>query len=90
LGLRDHVTPGLLQLLWLPVRWRTNYVQSCTRYTWRNARPTGTTMLRQSPAVCHVPACGHLQLTPTSLRGCLPSSESELSHTLVLQPGIRY
>jgi len=25
LGLREHVTPGLLQLHWLPVRWRIQY-----------------------------------------------------------------
>jgi len=68
-----------------------NYVQWCTRYTWRNAQPTCmTTLLRQLPAVRRVPACGHLHVIPTSLPGCVPSSETERYHTLVLQPEIRY
>jgi len=45
---------------------------------------TWTTLLIQSPAVRRVLACGHLQVISTSVPGCVPSSESERPHTLVL------
>jgi len=99
LGLREHVTPGLLQCnvqatsatgcLYVGA-FNTNYVLRCTRYTWRNAQRTWTTLLRVLQAVRRIPACGYLQVIPTSLHGCVPNSESEHSYTPDLQPGIRY
>jgi hypothetical protein len=38
LGLREHVTPGLLQLHWLPVRWRIQFKLCMMMYSIRTAK----------------------------------------------------
>jgi len=88
-GLDPSATSNLARLDWdrscltvLPLIWRPLVAL--------NTQFARTTLLRQSPAVRRVPAFRHLQLIPTSLHGCAPSSESDCSHTLVTQPGIRY
>ena len=38
LGVREHVTPGLMQLHWLPVRWRIQYKLCCLMHAIHTSR----------------------------------------------------
>ena len=90
--LREHVTPGLVQLNWLPVRWSIHF-----KFT-ANCRPTielndivATIVNRQQFFNLHAPDWGRLQ-QPTSTShhgGVLICSVSERSPTLDQQHGKR-
>ena len=94
LGLREHVTSGLLQLHWLPVRWRIQYKLCAIMHSIHIAEcPTYLKDIVQTVASSSSRS-GLRSSTSNTLRtsphGCALISESGRSHTLVRQPGIRY
>ena len=82
LGPKEHVTPSLLQLHWLPVRWRVQFKICCLMHLIHrgNSPEYLKNIVRSVAASRRHP--GHFQPT-TCCRAYGPSSASVLSHTPV-------
>jgi hypothetical protein len=70
LGQREHVSPCLMQLHWLPVNGELNssYARSCTQYTMADVRPICLTLLKPNRSDRLVPASGRRKPAITKYR----------------------
>ena len=103
LDVRDHVTPSLMVLHWLPIRCRIDFKLCMIMYgihTLADARRISKTSSVRPAAQQHVLACDRLPAASMWLNGCEPSLENapsrmpDLLHeihchlTSVLQPAL--
>ena len=86
LNMWDHVSLGLRQLHWLPVRWRIQHklcIPSCTPYTLVDVQP----VFDRLPTVHLVLGCGQQNRRNPFHRGSKRNSENGLFRSLVRLPG---
>ena len=90
LGPRDHVTPSLIQLHWLPVRSRVQYKLCLLMHYIHSGRASAYLMdsvQATSARTTGVKACDPPRRQITSYQDCARSLVSAPSHTLVRLPG---
>jgi len=87
LGTREHVTVNLLQLHWLPVRWRVQFSLCCLMHAIFCGKFPGYPDNFVSHVDCSRPRCG---LRTSSLPRYAPSSVSAPSRTSARLLGILY
>jgi len=83
---KEHITPSLLQLHWLPVSWRIQYKLCCIMHSGRC--PAYLTNIVQPVTARQSPSGLRSSSTQTiNFRDSQPSSVSVRSHTLVRPRG---
>ena len=84
---REHKTPSLLQLHWLPVSWRIQFKLCCIMHYLLDAQLISQTLYILKLLDSHALVYGPLQRQTINFRDSKPSSVSVRSHTLVRPRG---